>query len=259
MGCLVRLVIDLDGDEVTHVRVLLLREALRPLIYLYEEGPAVLPSSAEKVFREQRQIAVMDRVLGDEERFRNRRAAVAKTVELSVKEWNEVLRRLKKYADTLTKGSVLQGSADDADDLVERAVTRWLQRDLAWREDTGPPTVPAVVGYLKKAVLRAYLDRLKQSAARHEAPMTEDDIPVNEEIKLLREHLDHLVAQLRPFLKEDPLAELYVDLQLASDEFLSDDAAAGAIDRDVTAKDIRNMKKRLERHVRDMRMSLQAN
>jgi DNA-directed RNA polymerase specialized sigma24 family protein len=189
----------------------------------------------------------------------DRRAEVAKTVELNVKEWNEVLRRLKKYAETLTKGSVLQGSADDADDLVERAITRWLQRGLTWKEDAGPPTVPAVVGYLKKAVLNAYLDRLKQSAATHEAPPTKEDIPVNEEIKLLREHLDHLVTHLRPFLSDDPLAELYIDLQLGSDEFLSDDDAARQLDRDTTVKDIRNMKKRLERHVRDMRAAMQAN
>ena len=184
---------------------------------------------------------------------------MAKTVELRVKEWNEVLRRLKKYAETLTKGSVLQGSADDADDLVERAIGRWLQRGLTWKDDAGPPTVSAVVGYLKKAVMRAYLDRLKQSAAKHEAPSNEEEISVNEEIKLLREHLDHLVTQLRPFLKNDPLADLYVDLLLTSEDIPSDDMAARELGRDITVKDIRNMKKRLDRHVRDMYAAMEAN
>ena len=82
---------------------------------------------------------------------------MATTVELNVQEWNEVLRRLKKYAESLTKGGVLQGSSDDADDLVERAITRWLQRGLSWKEDAGTPTVSAVVGYLKRAVINAYL------------------------------------------------------------------------------------------------------
>jgi DNA-directed RNA polymerase specialized sigma24 family protein len=184
---------------------------------------------------------------------------VATTVELNLKEWNEVLRRLKKYAESLTKGSVLQGSSDDADDLVDRALTRWLQRGLSWKEDAGSPTVSAVVGYLKRAVMNAYLDQRKQSAAKHEAPPMAEEIPVNEEIKLLREHLDHLVTSLRPFLRNDPLADLYVDLLLASGEVPSDEDAARELGRDITVRDIRNMKKRLDRHVRDMYVAMQAN
>jgi DNA-directed RNA polymerase specialized sigma24 family protein len=154
---------------------------------------------------------------------------------------------------------VLQGSSDDADDLVDRALTRWLQRGLSWKEEAGTPTVSAVVGYLKRAVMNAYLDRRKHRAATHEAPPVEEELPLNEELKLLREHLDHLVTSLRPFLKNDPLADLYVDLLLAGGEVPSDEEAARALGDDISVRDIRNMKKRLDRHVRDMYVAMQAN
>jgi hypothetical protein len=180
--------------------------------------------------------------------------------ELSSQDWNDVLRRLKNYATLLTKGSVLQGSADDADDLVAGAVKKWLNRGLAWKDEQGSATVEAVVGYLKPAVRNLFLDRLKRSAAKYEAPPLEaEELTVTEEISLLREYLDHLVRQLRPYIKDDALAELYIDLQLSSEEFLSDQAAATALGDDITVTDIRNMKKRLKRYVRDMNATVQTN
>ena len=182
---------------------------------------------------------------------------MAKTAELNTKEWNEVLRRLKKYALFLTKSSVLQGTGDEADDIVVGAFQKWLERGLAWNEAHGGPTVENVVKYLRPAVYRYFLDRIRRSSAKHELPPDpEADFKIDEELRLTGEHLEYLVEHLRPFLEDLPLGELYIDLQRESEEFLSDEAAASALG--VEIKDIRNMKKRLERRVRDMKAALRA-
>lgn len=182
---------------------------------------------------------------------------VAKTAELNTKEWNEVLRRLKKYALFLTKSSVLQGTGDEADDIVFGTIQKWLERDLAWNDVHGQPTPENVVKYLKPGVYRYFLDRVRRSSAKHEIPLApEADFKIEEELRLTREHLEYLVEHLRPFLDDLPLGELYIDLQRESEEFLSDDAAADALG--VETKDIRNMKKRLERRVKEMKAALRA-
>lgn len=182
---------------------------------------------------------------------------MAKTAELNTKEWNEVLRRLKKYALFLTRSSVLQGTGDEADDIVFGAVQKWLERDFAWNDAHGESTPQNVVKYLRPAVYRYFLDRVRRSSAKHEVRLDPDaDFKIDEELRLTREHLEYLVEHLRPFLDDLPLGELYIDLQREADEFLSDEAAAAALG--VELKDIRNMKKRLERRVKDMKAALRV-
>jgi hypothetical protein len=182
---------------------------------------------------------------------------LAKAAELNGKEWVEVLRRLKKYALYLTKSSVLRGTGDEADDIVVGALQKWIAREFAWDEAHGQPTTENVVRYLKPAVYRYFLDRIRRASAKHELPLApEAEFEIDEELRLAREHLEYLVENLRPFLADEPLGELYIDLQCESDKFLSDDQAALALG--VETKDIKNMKKRLDRRVSDMKAALRA-
>lgn len=180
-------------------------------------------------------------------------------VVLSSEEWRSVVKRLGGFAKTLVSVDVVAGLGIGPEDLVYETLRRLWDpaTTVKWRADKGPPTVPAVVGYLKVVLKNYFLDCLRKGAYTHAAPDVvsgtdcEEPAPAGAPGSSERLVDQILVTQLYRRARSIAEAEddvevvLYLDLQVEGGGPYPNAEAAAELG--VTAADVVNIKKRLGR------------
>lgn len=187
-------------------------------------------------------------------------------IELSADEWRSVVKRLGAYASTLVSVDVVQGLGIGAGDLVGETLRRLWDpaSSVKWRADAGPPTVPAVAGFLKVVLKNYFLDCLRRGAYTHTAPnpapdddpdpgqpggLAVPDASRESDHQVERILVDQLSSRARAIAEaeDDVEVALYIDLQVRDGGPYSNAEAAAELG--VTAPDIVNIRKRLGRFV----------
>jgi DNA-directed RNA polymerase specialized sigma24 family protein len=174
-------------------------------------------------------------------------------------DWNAVNNSLLFYALKLCKDDNLSDSGVDAENLASDVLCRFMDPQVSrpsWNfKKYGKPSTAGVIAFLKKVLLRSFLDHLRRPdhTRRVEQDRGQAAVEQVDDKILYRAHLVRLVENARNLARalDDAEAELYLDLLIEhyhnGSELTNQEAAKllGLVSTDVV-----NIKKRIQRQLK---------
>lgn len=190
------------------------------------------------------------------------RTSPEEDIDLTPEEWDDIVKRLLIVAKRLVPNDAIRGLAAGPKDLVQETIRRLWDpaTTVKWNSsEFGKPTVPKVVGFLRKVLTRQFLDLLKKGEYKFaREPLPDNDgheehdhalrysrpSPANQLVS--RVYLEQLCTRTRALAVEQDDVEvaIYLDLQMCDGPYTNTEAAQKL---GVAPADIVNIRKRLNR------------